>query len=176
MARFPMATAIAALAILVLAPVCASAQSTSILDRVKERAQSRAQSQTENKANEQVDSTVDKTVDCMFNPVECAKKTPAATPAPTPAPAPTEGEAAPAQVANKTEWYAENQGKRVGPMPREQLSTMVTSGQVTATTLVWREGLGDWTAAGQVPELGDVFKKVPPPLPTRSGPPPLPSK
>ena len=53
---------------------------------------------------------------------------------------------------------------------------MVTSGQVTATTLVWRAGLGEWTAAGQVPELGDVFKKVPPPLPTRSGPPPLPSK
>lgn len=176
MARFPIAmaatVATATLALLVLAPVCASAQSTSILDRVKERAQSRAQSQTENKANEQVDSTVDKTVDCMFNPIECAKKTPAATPAPTPAP----GEVAPAPVADTTEWYAENQGKRVGPMPREQLSTMVTSGQITPTTLVWREGLGEWTAAGQVPELGDVFKKVPPPLPTRSGPPPLPSK
>lgn len=176
MARFPSAmaatVATATLALLVLASVCASAQSTSILDRVKERAQSRAQSQTENKANEQVDSTVDKTVDCMFNPIECAKKTPAATPAPTPAP----GEVAPAPVADTTEWYAENQGKRVGPMPREQLSTMVTSGQITPTTLVWREGLGEWTAAGQVPELGDVFKKVPPPLPTRSGPPPLPSK
>ena len=176
MARFPLAmmTAIAAFSLLALAPRSASAQSTSILDRVQERAQSRAQSQTENKANEQVDSTVDKTVDCMFNPVECAKKTPAAAPAP--APASTEGEVAPTQVADTTEWYAENQGKRVGPMPREQLSTMVTSGQVTATTLVWREGLGEWTAAGQVPELGDVFKKVPPPLPTRSGPPPLPSK
>ena len=172
MARFPIAmmAAIAAFSLLALAPRSASAQSTSILDRVKERAQSRAQSQTENKANQEADATVDTTVECMFNPVECAKKTPAAAPAPAPA------EVVLAPAADTTEWYAENQGKRVGPMPREQLSTMVTSGQVTATTLVWREGLGEWTAAGQVPELGDVFKKVPPPLPTRSGPPPLPSK
>ena len=170
MARFPLAmmTAIAAFSLLALAPRSASAQSASILDRVKERAQSRAQSQTENKANEQVDSTVDKTVDCMFNPVECAKKTPAAAPAP--------GEVAPTPVADTTEWYAENQGKRLGPMPRDQLATLVTSGQVTQTTLVWREGMGEWTPAGQVSELGDVFKKVPPPLPTRSGPPPLPIK
>jgi hypothetical protein len=168
MARFPIAVAMIALAILALAPLRANAQSSSILDRVQERAASRAASQTENKANEQVDSTVDKTVDCMFNPIECAKKTPAATPAP--------GEVAPAPVVDTSEWYAENQGNRVGPMPREQLAAMVTGGQVTAATLVWREGLGEWTPAGQVPELGDAFKKVPPPLPPKSGPPPLPSK
>lgn len=165
-----MATSIAALLFLALAPLSAHAQSSSILDRVTERATNRAQTSTENKANEQVDSAVDKTVDCMFNPAACAKKTPAATPAPAP------GEVAAPTAADTTEWYAENQGQRVGPMPRDQLASMVTSGQVTTATLVWREGMGAWTPAGQVSELGDVFKKVPPPLPPKSGPPPLPSK
>ncbi len=168
MARFPIALAIVALPILALAPLRANAQSNSILDRVKERAASRMESQTENKANEQVDSTVDETVDCMFNPIECAKKKPAAMPAP--------GEAAPAPVADTSEWYAEDKGNRLGPMPRAQLDAMVTGGQVTAATLVWREGLSAWTPAGQVAELGETFKKVPPPLPPKSGPPPLPSR
>ena len=48
------------------------------------------------------------------------------------------------------------------------LATMVSSGQVTATTLVWHEGFAQWTPAGQVNELGEFFKKVPPPLPRRA--------
>jgi hypothetical protein len=62
-------------------------------------------------------------------------------------------------------------------MPRTQLDSMVTGGQVTAQTLVWREGMSAWTPAGSVPELGESFKKVPPPLPPqKSGPPPLPAR
>ena len=148
---------ISALALLIYAPDPAAAQSNSILDRVRERAASRAQTTTENRANEQVDQTVDKTVDCMFSPVECAKQKS------HPAPAPGEAGATPAPDA--TEWYAEKNGERVGPMPRDQLASMVTSGQLTTSTLVWREGLSEWKPAGDVAELGDVFKKVPPPLP-----------
>ncbi len=147
----------------------ASAQSNSIVDRIRERAASRAETQTENEAGERVDAAVDKTVDCVFNPIECAKQTPAATP-------PAGGEAATA-ATDTSEWYAENQGQRVGPMPRTQLDSMVTSGQVTPQTLVWREGMSTWTPAGQVAELGETFKKLPPPLPPqKSGPPPLPSR
>jgi hypothetical protein len=149
-----------------LAPQSAGAQS--ILDRVRERASSRAQSETERKANERVDSAVDQTVDCMFDPVTCAQN---AKPAETPGSTET---AAPAE-ADDAEWYAEQSGSRVGPMPRSQLDSMVTAGQITAQTLVWREGLEDWTAAGRIPELAERFKKVPPPLPKSSGPPPLPS-
>jgi hypothetical protein len=155
-------------AALALLPEVVNAQSNSIVDRMRERAASRAETQTENEAGERVDSAVDKTVDCMFNPIECAKKTPAAT-------TPAGGEAATA-AADTSEWYAENQGQRVGPMPRTQLDSMVTGGQVTAQTLVWREGMSAWTPAGSVPELGESFKKVPPPLPPqKSGPPPLPA-
>jgi hypothetical protein len=157
-----------------VAPLPAAAQSNSMLDRMRERAAARAESTTENRAGQQVDSAVDKSVDCMFNPVECAKK--AKTPEPAEAPAPgTPG--APQAAAGASDWYAERQGQRVGPMPHAQLATMISSGEVTGATLVWREGFPAWTAAGQVPELADAFKKVPPPLPPPSaGPPPLPSR
>ena len=145
-------------------PTPAGAQS--VLDRMRERAASQAETQTEAEANERVDSAVDKTVDCVFNPVACAKQTPAATP---PAGAPAAG------AADASQWYAEQNGNRVGPMPRSQLDAMVAGGQLNASSLVWRVGMAAWTAAGQVAELADAFKKVPPPLPSRSGPPPLPS-
>jgi len=163
-----LAPVLLAVVLVLLQSEAAWAQSNSIVDRMRERAASRAETQTENEAGERVDSAVDKTVDCMFNPIECAKKTPPAT-------TPAGGETTTA-AADTSEWYAENQGQRVGPMPRTQLDSMVTSGQVTAQTLVWREGMSAWTPAGSVPELGESFKKVPPPLPPqKSGPPPLPT-
>lgn len=154
-----------------LAADSAHAQSQSVLDRMRERAVGRAQTETENRANQQVDSAVDKGLDCAFDPVACAKRaqTPGATPPPDgtqPAPA----------AADTTEWYAESQGKRIGPMPKTQLATMARSGELTPATLVWKEGMSGWTKAGEVPELGEVFAKVPPPLPTKTGPPPLPSR
>lgn len=159
----------ASLPLLVFAAGPALAQSNSVLDRVRERASSRAESQTETKANERVDSAVDKTVDCVFNPIECAKQQQATTPD-------ASVEAAPS-ATDTAEWYAESQGQRVGPMQKTQLATMAAEGKLTPETLVWHEGLSGWTPAGKLSELGDVFKKAPPPLPSRpSGPPPLPSR
>lgn len=159
----------AALPLLALAALPALGQSNGVLDRVRERAASRAETQTETRANERVDSAVDKTVDCVFNPIECAKQQQATTPDPS-------VEAAP-PAADAAEWYAESQGQRVGPMQKAQLATMAAEGKLTPETLVWHEGLSGWTPAGKLSELGDVFKKTPPPLPSRpSGPPPLPSR
>lgn len=164
----PVSSLLLALGLALPAVVSSDAHAQSVFDRMRERAAARAESQTESKAGQQVDSAVDETVDCMFDPIECAKK---AKPAEPPA-----GPEKPAQaVADAAQWYAEQDGSRVGPMPRSQLDSMVVAGQVTATTLVWREGLADWTAAGQLPELAEDFKKVPPPLPKASGPPPLPT-
>ncbi len=133
MARPAIAIAIIAFQILALSPRPADAQSNSILDRVRERAASRAATETENRANQEVDKSVDKTMDCAFNPIECAKKA-------KPETAPATGEVGSAPPADTTQWYAEKDGARVGPLPRDQLATMVTSGQITPSTLVWREG------------------------------------
>lgn len=142
----------------------------SVFDRIRDRAAERAESKTQSRANQEVDKTVDKTMDCVLNPAECAKRDQQAA----------GGEAGttskPAANADAMQWYAENQGNRVGPMPQAEISRRIASGDIKTTTLVWRTGMSGWTPAGQVAELGDAFKKLPPPLPPPSAdPPPLPS-
>jgi hypothetical protein len=142
----------------------------SIFDRIRDRASERAESKTQARANQEVDKTVDKTMDCVLSPAECAKRDQLAA----------GGEAGttskPAANADAMQWYAESQGKRIGPMPQAEIARRIASGEIKSPTLVWRTGMSGWTPAGQVAELGDAFKKLPPPLPPPSAdPPPLPS-
>lgn len=61
-------------------------------------------------------------------------------------------------------FYAEGQDRK-GPVTLDQLR----SAPITRGTLVWYEGLPDWTPAGRLPELSDLFAapgtSVPPPTP-----------
>ena len=65
-------------------------------------------------------------------------------------------------------------GQKMGPYPLETLKQGVASGQFTRETMVWREGMAQWAAAGSVPELSGFFG--PPPFPggEPGGPPPFP--
>lgn len=56
-------------------------------------------------------------------------------------------------------------GQPAGPFDPATLRQYVQSGQLTKDTLVWKEGMANWTAAGQVPELAPLFGSTPPPLP-----------
>jgi len=56
-------------------------------------------------------------------------------------------------------------GQQTGPFDSIALQQMAHSGQLTRDSLVWKQGLPAWTAAGQLPELTAVFGAVPPPLP-----------
>lgn len=55
--------------------------------------------------------------------------------------------------------------QQTGPFELSALGMQARSGQLTRDSLVWCAGMAGWTAAGQVPELADVFGSVPPPLP-----------
>lgn len=48
-------------------------------------------------------------------------------------------------------------GQQSGPFNMAQLQQMAQMGQLTAQTLVWKQGMAQWTAAGFVPELGNLF-------------------
>ncbi len=65
-------------------------------------------------------------------------------------------------------------GQKMGPYPLETLKQGVASGQFNRETMVWREGMAQWAAAGSVPELSGFFG--PPPFPggEPGGPPPFP--
>ena len=57
-------------------------------------------------------------------------------------------------------WYYEHDGAQEGPVDEETLRRLVDEGVVARETLVWRDGLADWTPATQVRGL-------------LSGPPPI---
>ncbi|MBI5100688.1 MAG: SPFH domain-containing protein [Nitrospirae bacterium] len=62
-------------------------------------------------------------------------------------------------------FYAAIDGKQAGPFSMDALRQKVLAGEIGRDTLVWKSGMNEWTAAGQVPETAALFQDVPPPLP-----------
>jgi len=82
---------------------------------------------------------------------------PQGTAAPPPAP----------QVAT-VQFYVALNGQQLGPFPVAMLQQMIPAGTLNATSLVWRQGMAGWQAAGTVPELAALFAPAttpPPPMP-----------
>jgi hypothetical protein len=52
------------------------------------------------------------------------------------------------------QWYYSKNAVQMGPVPEAELRAKIASGEITATDLVWREGMGDWKPVSAVPELG----------------------
>ncbi|WP_017626147.1 SPFH domain-containing protein [Nocardiopsis chromatogenes] len=78
------------------------------------------------------------------------------------------GAAVPPPLPGGQQWYVGADGRQMGPFGAEQLQGMAAQGTLTQETLVWSEGMAQWTAAGQVPQLANLFGAVPPPLPPQA--------
>ena len=74
--------------------------------------------------------------------------------------------AAPPPVPNAS-FYVAIDGKQTGPFDAGTLSQMAGAGQLGRDTLVWKQGMSGWAAAGAIGELAALFANVPPPLPPR---------
>jgi len=74
-------------------------------------------------------------------------------PAGTPPPVPT------------SQYHVAVNGQQAGPYTVPQLQQFAASGQFTADTLVWKNGMSGWSAAKDVPELAQLFMATPPPPP-----------
>lgn len=61
-------------------------------------------------------------------------------------------------------FFAAVNGQQSGPLTAPALQQMVSQGALTKETLVWKQGMAGWVAAGQVAELAGLFQG-PPPLP-----------
>jgi len=44
-------------------------------------------------------------------------------------------------------WYYSQDGQQQGPVAQSQLQQMLQSGQLANSSLVWKQGMGDWVAA-----------------------------
>lgn len=54
-------------------------------------------------------------------------------------------------------------GQQYGPYNMQQLQQMVATGQFTAQTYVWCQGMATWELAANRPELASLFLSTPPP-------------
>ncbi|MBX7116421.1 MAG: zinc-ribbon domain-containing protein [Myxococcaceae bacterium] len=57
-------------------------------------------------------------------------------------------------------WFAMVKGNQIGPLDLKQLETKVKSGDVSARTYLWKQGMADWKRAVDVPEVSSVFAGV----------------
>lgn len=56
-------------------------------------------------------------------------------------------------------------GQQSGPYNMQQLQQLAQNGQLTSQTYVWKQGMANWTPAGQVPELANLFPPAVPGMP-----------
>ncbi|RKS08994.1 membrane protease subunit (stomatin/prohibitin family) [Nocardiopsis sp. Huas11] len=73
--------------------------------------------------------------------------------------------AGPPPLPQQVQWFVGASGQQQGPFGADVLAQRAGSGQLTRDTLVWREGMEQWTPAGQVSELSGLFAATPPPMP-----------
>jgi hypothetical protein len=68
------------------------------------------------------------------------------------------------------DWFYVSANQQTGPVTREVLQNLITTGTIPSHTLAWRAGLDNWQPANSVPELAGL-----PPLPSvKPAFPPLP--
>ena len=51
------------------------------------------------------------------------------------------------------DWFYGKDGTQHGPVSEHDMTTLISSGQVDASTIIWREGMADWLPVNQVPEF-----------------------
>jgi uncharacterized protein (TIGR00266 family) len=72
-------------------------------------------------------------------------------------------------MAGAREWYMAIGGHQVGPVSEAEVVTSLRSGTIDGETLVFTQGLTDWTPLRQVPELAAHVGPAGPPVPATPG-------
>jgi len=76
-------------------------------------------------------------------------------------------QAGPPPVPGAVSYFIAVNGQQSGPFDLNTLKQMASQGQINNDTLVWKQGMAQWSAAGQQPDLSGIFGAVPPPLPPK---------
>lgn len=81
------------------------------------------------------------------------------------APPPSGPPSGPPPIPQAVSFFMAVNGQQAGPFEMSVLKQKAQAGELTRETMVWKDGMAAWTAAGEVGELSSVFGQVPPPLP-----------
>jgi len=71
----------------------------------------------------------------------------------------------PPPLPPQVQWFAGIDGQQAGPFQQDALAQLIQEGKIDRDTLVWKQGMNNWTAAGDIPDLAGLFGATPPPLP-----------
>lgn len=64
-----------------------------------------------------------------------------------------------------TKYYVAENGKQIGPFDIDTLKKMAEEGRFKKNSLVWKDGMKEWTRAEEIIELNALFPNIPP-IPT----------
>jgi hypothetical protein len=67
-----------------------------------------------------------------------------------------------------TDWFYAQGTTQLGPVSLSSLIDLLRSGALNANDLVWRDGMAEWTPAGQVPELAGAIGGAQPVQPAKA--------
>jgi hypothetical protein len=56
-------------------------------------------------------------------------------------------------------------GAQQGPFDANTISQMISGGQITKATMMWKNGMAGWSTADTIAELAQYYNAVPPPPP-----------
>ena len=73
--------------------------------------------------------------------------------------------ATPPPLPQQTQYFYAANGQQAGPVTYEGLSGLFANKAIDANTLVWKQGMANWSALSTVPELQGLLGSAPPPLP-----------
>jgi len=76
--------------------------------------------------------------------------------------------AGPPPIPRAASFFIAVNGQQAGPFDMNVLKQKAASGELTKDTLIWKEGMAAWTAAGEVQAVSAIFGQTPPPLPPQS--------
>lgn len=64
-----------------------------------------------------------------------------------------------------SQFFVSLNGQQAGPFDLNTLKNMIAQNQINKETYVWKQGMPNWIAAAEVPEISALFGAVPPPPP-----------
>lgn len=76
-----------------------------------------------------------------------------------------QGGGAPPPIPGQSMYHVIVNGQQAGPFDMNTLKQMAGAGQLTKESNVWKDGMANWTPAGQVAELVAIFQASTPPPP-----------
>jgi hypothetical protein len=76
--------------------------------------------------------------------------------------------ATPPPLPQERAFHVACDGRPTGPFSTSELKCQIEAGELTASSLVWTQGMSEWASAQSVAELASLFGATPPPLPKDS--------